>query len=170
VTYGLHEASGSAPSTPQRINLNSGPKTVPGGSTTVVNTTAQKRSSLKSHTTSNVPIVNKSDIIPVIVPRTSLRSSEPVADSRKEVGVAGRTMPFPLQSKATDMRKFPNNRDDMDKPLPSPLTESAASKSSELSGFADKSNFPASVSSTQGISTSFKGLNYARCLETSKYE
>ncbi|XP_022636731.1 katanin p80 WD40 repeat-containing subunit B1 homolog [Vigna radiata var. radiata] len=149
-------SSGSAPSTPQRINLNSGPKTVPGGSTTVVNTTAQKRSSLKSHTTSNVPIVNKSDIIPVIVPRASARSSEPAADSRKEVGVAGRTMPFPLQSKAADMRKFSNNRDDVDKPLPSPLTESAASKSSELTGFADKNNFPASVSSTQDEARSLK--------------
>jgi len=169
VTYGFHEATGSAPSTPQRINLNPGPKTVPGGSTTVLNATAQKRSSLKSHTTSSVPLVNKSDIIPVIVPRTSLRS-EPVADSRKEVGVAGRTMPFPLQSKAADMRKFSNNRDDVDKPLPSPPTESAPSKGSELSSFADRNNFPASVSSTQGISTSLKGLNYARCLETGKYE
>ncbi|KAL9324642.1 hypothetical protein ACSQ67_009499 [Phaseolus vulgaris] len=137
------KSTGSAPSTPQRINLNSGPKTVTGGSTTVLNTTAQKRTSLKSHTTSSVPLVNKSDIIPVIVPRTSLRS-EPVADSRKEVGVAGRTMPFPLQSKAADVRKFSNNRDDVDKPLPSPLTESAASKGNELSSFADRNNFPAS--------------------------
>ncbi|TKY46823.1 inactive purple acid phosphatase 27 [Spatholobus suberectus] len=142
--------TGSAPSTHQRINLNSGPKTVPGGLTTVLNTTTQKRSSLKSHTTSSIPLINKSDIIPVIVPRTSMRS-EPVADSRKEVGIAGRTMPFPLQSKAADMSKFPNNRDDVDKPFPPPppplpVTESAASKGSELSGFADKNNFPASVS------------------------
>ncbi|KAL2645545.1 hypothetical protein AAZV13_05G000600 [Glycine max] len=119
-------STGSAPSTPQRINLNSGPKAVPGGSTTVLNTTAQKRSSLKSHTASSVPLINKSDIIPIIVPRTSMRS-EPVADSRKEVGVSGRTMPFPLQSKAEDIHKFPNNRDDVDKPL-SPVNESAASK------------------------------------------
>ncbi|XP_027358048.1 katanin p80 WD40 repeat-containing subunit B1 homolog isoform X2 [Abrus precatorius] len=148
-------STGSAPSTPQRINLNSGPKTVSGGSTTVVNTTAQKRSSLKSHTTSSVPLLNKSDIIPVIVPRTSIRS-EPVADSRKEVGVAGRTMPFPLQSKAADIRKFPSNRDDVDKPPLSPVTESAASKGSELSGFADKNNFPACVSSTQDEARSQK--------------
>lgn len=134
----------------------------------MLNTTAQKRSSLKSHTASSVPLINKSDIIPVIVPRTSMRS-EPVADSRKEVGVSGRTMPFPSQSKAADVRKFPNNRDDVDKPL-SPVIESAASKGSELSGFADKNNFPASVSSTQGISTSLKSLNYTRLLETGKYE
>ncbi|XP_061337361.1 katanin p80 WD40 repeat-containing subunit B1 homolog KTN80.4-like isoform X2 [Gastrolobium bilobum] len=141
-------STGSAPSTPQRINLNSGPKTVSGGSTAVLNATAQKRSSLKSHATSNIPPINKSEIIPVIVPRTSMRS-EPVADSRKEVGAAGRIMPFSLQSKAADIRKFANNRDDVDKPPFSPVTESAASKGSELSGFADKNNFPASVSSTQ---------------------
>ncbi|KAL2335782.1 hypothetical protein Fmac_016995 [Flemingia macrophylla] len=141
-------STGSAPSTPQRINLNSGSKTVPGCSATVLNATAQKRSALKSHTTSSVPLINKSDIIPVIVPRTSTRS-EPVADSRKEVGVAGRTMPFPLQSKPPDMRKFPNNRDDVDKAYLPPITESIASKGSELSSFADKNNFPASVSSTQ---------------------
>nr|KYP42215.1 Katanin p80 WD40 repeat-containing subunit B1 isogeny 1 [Cajanus cajan] len=155
------KSTGSAPSTPQRINLNSGPKTAPVGSTTVLNTTSQKRSSLKSHTTSSVPLINKSDIIPVIVPRTSTRS-EPVVDSRKEVGVAGRTMPFPLQSKPPNIRKFPNNKDDVDKaPLP-PVTESVASKGSELSSLADKNNFPASVSSTQGIPTSLKGLNHAR--------
>lgn len=144
MTCGLYEATGSAPSTPQRINLNSGPKTVSGGSTAMLNATTQKRST-------------KSDIIPVIVPRTSTRS-EPVADSRKEVGDAGTTMPFSLQSKAVDIRKFPNSRDDVDKPPLSPVTESAASKCSELSGFADKNNFPASVSSIQGIPIPKKGF------------
>ncbi|XP_057447366.1 katanin p80 WD40 repeat-containing subunit B1 homolog KTN80.4 isoform X2 [Lotus japonicus] len=141
-------STGSAPSTPQRIHSNSGPKTVSGGSTTVLNATAPKRSSSKSHTTTNVPLINKSDIMPVIVPRTSMRS-EPVADSRKEVGVAGTTVPFSLQPKALDTRKFPNTRDDVDKLPFSPVTESAASMSSESSGYADKNNFPASVCSTQ---------------------
>jgi katanin p80 WD40 repeat-containing subunit B1 len=157
----LREATGSAPSTPQRINLNSGPKRVSGGSTAMLNTTAQKRSSLKSHTTSSVPVINKSDIIPVIVPRTTSTRPEPVADSRKELGLAGRTMPFSLQSKAADTCKFPNSRDDVDKPAFSSVTESSASKGSELSGFADRNNFPASVSSIQGIHLSMKGLNYA---------
>ncbi|KEH24722.1 putative transcription factor WD40-like family [Medicago truncatula] len=141
-------STGSAPSTPQRINSNSSSKTVSGGSTAVLNSTAQKRSSLKSHTTSSVPLINRSDIIPVIVPRTSTRP-ESVADSRKEVGVAGTTMPLSLQSKAVDIRKFTNNRDDGDKPPFSHVTEFAASKGSELSGFSDKNNLPASVSSTQ---------------------
>ncbi|XP_004489186.1 katanin p80 WD40 repeat-containing subunit B1 homolog KTN80.3 isoform X2 [Cicer arietinum] len=138
-------STGSAPSTPQRINLNSGSRTVSGGSTTVFNPTSQKRSSLKSHTTSNVPLIGKSDIIPIIVPRTSMRS-DPVADSRKDVGVTGNTMPLSMQSKAVDVRKYPNSRDDVDKPPFSPVAEFAASKCSE---FADKNNLPASVSSTQ---------------------
>lgn len=154
----MHEATGSAPSTPQRINPNSGPKTVSGGSTAVHNATAQKRGSLKSQTTSGVPLINKSDTIPVIVPRTTLRS-EPVADSRKEVGVSGTTMPLSLQSKAVDIRKYSNSRDDEDKLPFSLVAESASSKSSESSGFADKNNFPASVSSTQGIPTSKTVLN-----------
>lgn len=134
----------------------------------MLNATAPKRSSSKSHTTTNVPLINKSDIMPVIVPRTSMRS-EPVADSRKEVGVAGTTVPFSLQPKALDTRKFPNTRDDVDKLPFSPVTESAASMSSESSGYADKNNFPASVCSTQGIPTSKKGLKYATCLGTGKY-
>lgn len=75
-----------------------------------------------------------------------------MADSRKEVGVAGTTatMPISLQSKSADIRKFTNSRDDVDKPPFSSVTEFAASKCSELSGFADKNNLPASVSSTQG--------------------
>jgi katanin p80 WD40 repeat-containing subunit B1 len=145
----LNEATGSAPSTPQRVNSNSGSKTVSGGSTAVLNATTQKRSSLKSHTTSSVSLINKSDIIPVIVPRTSTRS-EPVADFRKEVGVAGTSMPLSLQSRAVDIRKFTNSRDDVDKPPFSSVTEFATSKCSELSGFTDKNNLPASVSSTQG--------------------
>ncbi|KAL1356329.1 hypothetical protein HN51_008336 [Arachis hypogaea] len=141
-------STGSAPSTPQRINLNSGPKSAASGGSTAVINAAQKRSSLKSHITSNVPLINKPDIIPVIVPRTSVRP-ELIVDSRKEAGIVERTMPFSLQSKAADIRKSPNNRDDVDKLRLSPVTESAASKGSELSGFEDKNNFPVVVNSTQ---------------------
>lgn len=157
--YGLFEATGSAPSTPQRISLNSGPKTVSGSLTTVPIATAQKRSSLRSHSTSNVPIINKSDIIPVVVPRSSGRS-EPVAEPRKEDGVFGRMMPLSLQSKAADLHNFPI-RDEVDKPHIPPVSESAASMGGQLSTVADKNFFPTAVSSTQGIPNSEKALNYA---------
>lgn len=158
----LVEAIGSTPSTPQRINLNSAPKAASGGSMAGPNATAQKRGSLKSHTSSNVPVMNKSDIIPVIVPRTSIRS-EPGVESRKEVGVAGRLMSLSLQSRAADIHKFPN-RDEMDKPPISPLSESASSKDGELGALADKNDCPTTVASIQGMPTSEKSLNYTRCL------
>ncbi|KAF7809559.1 katanin p80 WD40 repeat-containing subunit B1-like protein [Senna tora] len=139
-------STGSAPSTPQRINLNSGPKTVSGSLPAVPNATVQKRT-LKSHSMSNVPVINKSDIIPVIVPRSSGRS-EPVAESRKEGGVSGRMMPFSLQSKAADLRNIPN-RDEVDKPHISSVSEPAASVGGQLSTSAEKNYFPAAISSTQ---------------------
>lgn len=151
--FGLLEATGSAPSTPQKISLNSGPKTVSGGLTAVPNATAQKRSSLRSHSMSSVSVNNKSDVIPVIVPRSNSGRSEPVAESRKEVGVSGRMMPFSLQSKAADLRNF-GNRDEVDKPHISPVSESPASIGGQLSTVAEKNYFPAAISSTQGIPNS----------------
>ncbi|CAL0318507.1 unnamed protein product [Lupinus luteus] len=130
---------GTTPSTPQRINLNSAPKAASGGSVAGPNAAAQKRASLRSHTSSIVvPAINKADIIPVIVPRTSI-GSEPGVESRKEVGVAGRLMSFPLQSRAEDLHKF-SNKDEVDKPLFSP-SESASPQDSE--------NFPTDVTSSQ---------------------
>ncbi|KAI4358074.1 hypothetical protein L6164_001978 [Bauhinia variegata] len=162
-------STGSVPSTPQRVNLNSGPKTVSGGSTAVLSSTAQKRSSLKSQSTSSAPIINKSDIVPVIVPRTSARS-EVAAESRKEVGVAGRTMPLALQSKTADLRKFSHSRDEMDKPPISPVSESTASKGGEITTFVEKNIFPTAVSTIQGIPPSEKGLKDARISGTGKHE
>ncbi|KAI9083938.1 hypothetical protein K1719_034196 [Acacia pycnantha] len=148
VKEGKHLAStGSAPGTPQRISLNSGSKTVSGSLANVSNTIAQKRSSLKSHSTSNVSNINKSDIMPVIVPRSSGRS-EPVAEPRKEVGISGRMMQFSLQSKAADLHNL-SNRDEVDKPHIAPVSESATSMGGQLSTVADKKFFHPAVSLTQ---------------------
>lgn len=131
--------------------MNSGSKPV-SGLANVSNTIAQKRSSLKSHSASNVANINKSDIIPVIVPRSSGRS-EPVAEPRKESGISGRMMQFSLQSKAADAHNL-SNRDEVDKPQIAPVSESAPSMGGQLSTVADKKIFPPSVSLTQGISNS----------------
>ncbi|XP_054809514.1 katanin p80 WD40 repeat-containing subunit B1 homolog KTN80.3-like isoform X2 [Prosopis cineraria] len=156
VKEGKHLAStGSAPSTPQRISLNSSSKTVSGSLANVPNTITQKRSSLKSHSTSNIPNINKSDIIPVIVPRSSGRS-EPVAEPRKEVGISGRMMQFSLQSKAADLHNL-SNRDEVDKLHIAPLSESAASTGGQLSTVADKKTFPPAVSLTQDETRGQKG-------------
>lgn len=141
------EAAGSVPGTPQRVNLNMGSKT------SVVNSTAvvSKRTSTRVNTASNVPILNKSDIVPVIVPRTNTRFEQAV-ESRKDIDVIGRTMPFSLQSKATDSRKFQNSGDEVDQPTVSVLCENIGSKATEVSCVADRNTFAAVKGSIQGVS------------------
>lgn len=151
----LAEATGNAAGTPQRINVNSSQKAVPTSSVGLPSTTALKRNSAKSHSVANVPTFSKPDVIPVIVPRTSIRS-DLAAESRKEVGVAGRTIPLPLQSKATDFRRFPSSREDVDKPTVSVISEPTSSKANEFSGVAVRSFFHATASSTHGITNATK--------------
>ncbi|XP_038893154.1 katanin p80 WD40 repeat-containing subunit B1 homolog KTN80.4-like isoform X1 [Benincasa hispida] len=86
-------STGNGPSTPQKINLNAGPKTNPVSSVTVPSAVVPKRNSVKATSTFSNPIFNKSDVIPVIVPRTSSRHEQD--DSRKEFDVAGRAVPVP---------------------------------------------------------------------------
>ncbi|XP_062159219.1 katanin p80 WD40 repeat-containing subunit B1 homolog KTN80.4 isoform X2 [Alnus glutinosa] len=162
-------STGSVPGTPQRIGLNASPKTIPASSMAVPSGTAPKRSSAKAQSSSGVPILNKLDVIPVIVPRTNTRS-EQAAESRKEVGIAGRTMPFSLQSKATDFRKFSNSRDEVDKPIVSALPEFTGSKAAELSSGADRNIFPAVKSSIQGLSAAEKSMKDDRFIGSGKHE
>lgn len=162
------EATGNAPGTPQKINVNSSPKAIPASSVALPSTTALKRNSAKSHSTANVPTYNKSDIIPVIVPRTSIRS-DLASESRKEVGVAGRTMPLSLQSKATDFRRFPNSREEVDKPTISVVSEPTptSSKATEFSSVVERNFFPAAGSLAHGIATTMKD---ERCISSGKQE
>ncbi|GKU90969.1 hypothetical protein SLEP1_g4901 [Rubroshorea leprosula] len=82
------KATGNVPGTPQKVNLNTAPKTMVPGSTVISNTTASKRNSSRANSAVNVPIFNKADVIPVIVPRTDTRL-EQAAESRREVGIVG---------------------------------------------------------------------------------
>jgi hypothetical protein len=163
------EATGSVPSTPQRISFNASPKTIPASSMAVPSGTAPKRNYTKAHSTVNVPVINKLDVIPVIVPRTNMRS-EQAADSRKELGLAARTMPFSLQSKATDFRKLSNIRDEVDKQIVSVLPEFTGSKAAELSSASDRNIFPAAKSLTQGVSAEEKSMKDDRFIGSSKHE
>ncbi|PON36542.1 Katanin p80 subunit B [Parasponia andersonii] len=156
-------STGNVPITPQRISLSSSPKTIPPSSTAISSATAMKRTSAKAHSTSNVSTFNKSEVIPVIVPRTDM-----AAESKKEVGLAGRTMPFSLQSKANEFRRFPAVREEVDKPNVSVLTESTATKGAEFS-VAERSNFPRVTSSTQGISSE-KNAKDDRGIGSGKHE
>ncbi|RVW51236.1 Katanin p80 WD40 repeat-containing subunit B1-like [Vitis vinifera] len=162
--YILAEATGSVPGTPQRVNLNTGPKT-----TLASSTTAPKRISAKAHSTANVSAFNKSDVIPVIVPRTNVRLDQ-AAESRKEVGVSGRTIPFSLQSRTSDFRKSPNRRDELERPTVSVPSENAGSKATDLSTVADRNIFPAVKCSTPGISAAERNVKDDRCIGSGRQE
>nr|XP_009418645.1 PREDICTED: katanin p80 WD40 repeat-containing subunit B1 homolog isoform X1 [Musa acuminata subsp. malaccensis] len=99
------------PGTPQRIATSVGQKATTITTAPVV--TSVKRSSSKAQATTNLPTINKSEIIPVVVPRTSPRF-ELSSDSTKSTGV-GRTVPYDIQSKFANFQKVSNIRDDSDK-------------------------------------------------------
>ena len=161
------EASGNLPSTPQRISLNSSPKKTVPSSTAVSSTISTKRNSVKAHPTANVTNFNKSEVIPVIVPRNSI-GPDSTAEPKKEVGIVGRTMPLSLQSKANEFRRFPSVREDVDKPTVSVQTESAVSKGAEFS-VSERNIFPRVTSSIQ-VMSSEKSTKDERFLPTAKHE
>ncbi|KAJ6790587.1 katanin p80 WD40 repeat-containing subunit B1-like protein [Iris pallida] len=125
-------STGSAPGTPQRIGISPGPKVNTVNSASQSSSTTLKRSSSKSHGSANPQTFNKSDVVPVIVPRTnnpqtSIKSevapvivprtssrAELTSESRRE-NAGGRTVPYNAQSKLTDFRKYSTMRTDSDR-------------------------------------------------------
>lgn len=167
--YVWAEATGSLPGTPQRVTLNTGPKTTLTSSTTAPNSAAPKRISSKTHSTANVSVFNKSDVIPVIVPRTNVRLDQ-ATESRKEVGASGRTISFSSQSRASDFRKSPNRRDELERSTVAVPSENAGSKAMDLSTVADRNVFPAVKSSIQGISAAERNVKDERCIGSGRQE
>lgn len=141
-------SAGSAPGTPQRVSSNTGPKTTPITSVSVPGATALKRNTAKLHSTANASFFNASDAITVVVPRSNGRL-EQAAELRKESGV-GKMMPLPLQTKASEIRKFVNVRDDLERPIPPDHPEADGFKVTEFSGAANRDIFPAVESSAAG--------------------
>lgn len=133
------------------------------------NAAAPKRNPIKAQLAVNAPIFNKADIVPVIVPRTNMRP-ESVAESRKDIGIAGRTMPFSLQSKTSDYRKFPSGRDDVDQSTISIPSESPSSKSTELSTIADRNTIPIVKGSLHGLSTVERNIKDDRPIGSGKQD
>ncbi|KAK6253150.1 hypothetical protein QUC31_014870 [Theobroma cacao] len=91
-------STGNVPGTPQRVNLNIASKTTQPNSVTVPSVAAPKRNSTRATSAVNVPIFNKSDVIPVIVPRNDTRL-EQAAEARKEVGISGRSLEQAAESR-----------------------------------------------------------------------
>lgn len=156
-------STGSVPGTPQKVNLSTGPKTNLAGSASLPSVAALKKNPSKSASAANVPILSKSDFIPVIVPRTNSRF-EPAAESRKEFGIAGRTMPFSLQSKISDLRKVQNSRDEIDRQSNSVLPETTGTQATELSSIVERNNFPAVKGSIQGMSAAERNMKDDKCI------
>ncbi|KAM7271866.1 hypothetical protein ACFE04_031080 [Oxalis oulophora] len=130
--------TGSVPAgTPQELNMNTGQNTFLANSVVVPNPTTSKSNSTKVNSTANTTMLNKSSIMPVIVPRTDARLQQ-LTESRKEVSLAERTMPFSLQSRTANFRKFASDRDDVDRPQ----SESLDSKEPESSNVGDRNVFP----------------------------
>ncbi|XP_052205024.1 katanin p80 WD40 repeat-containing subunit B1 homolog KTN80.4 isoform X2 [Diospyros lotus] len=133
-------STGNIPGTPQRVISNTGPKTTSINSVSVPGATALKRNSTKVHSTSNTSFFNRSDVIPVVVPRNNGRL-EQAAESRKE-GVSERTMPLSLQSKTSDFPKFLNVRNDVETPVATLHSEGDGFKASESDVVADRNVIP----------------------------
>ncbi|XVF44636.1 hypothetical protein PTKIN_Ptkin02bG0139800 [Pterospermum kingtungense] len=91
-------STGNLAGTPQRFNLNTAPKTNQPSSVTIASIAAQKRSSTRANSSVSVPNFNKSDVVPVIVPRSDMRL-EQAGESRKEVGTSGRSLEQAAESR-----------------------------------------------------------------------
>ncbi|KAI3453236.1 hypothetical protein Pfo_009899 [Paulownia fortunei] len=138
----------STPSTPQRSNFSSVPKTTQINSSAVANATNPKRQAAKVQSTTSISVFNRSDVIPVVVPRNNPRL-EQAAESRKE-DVPVKTVPPPLQSKTSDLRKFINARDDSERLNFSTQSDNELAKAMDLSG-SDRSMGTSVKSSLSGV-------------------
>ncbi|ONK64030.1 uncharacterized protein A4U43_C07F21380 [Asparagus officinalis] len=136
-------STGSAPNTPQRT----GPKVTAVNPAAQPGNTVLKRNSSKYHGTANPPSFNKSDVVPVIVPRTNTRM-EMASDSRRDV-TAGRTIPYNVHSKLSDLRKL-SNASDLDRSSISGQSGFLGNKNTEQ----NEDMEPNFVSATNGVNRS----------------
>ncbi|KAF5188533.1 Katanin p80 wd40 repeat-containing subunit b1-like protein [Thalictrum thalictroides] len=132
----------SVPGTPQRVGSTTGPKSTTASSVANRSAATLKRSSSKSNAATNLNVFSKSDVVPVIVPRTSSRV-EQAAEIRKELGASGRTTSFSMHQKANDFPKLPG-RDDSERSNVTLQSRIMGCKTTELSEMADQ-NFMSSV-------------------------
>ncbi|CAA2963407.1 katanin p80 WD40 repeat-containing subunit B1 homolog isoform X1 [Olea europaea subsp. europaea] len=138
-----------APATPQRGNLSVVPRTTQVNSMAVSNVTAPKRHPVKVQSTPNISVFNRSEVIPVLVPRNNPRM-EQAAEQRKG-GAPLRTLPLSMQSKTSDDRKFSSVRDDLERSTISSLSESQDPKAIDSSEVSDRSAFTEVRSSIIGV-------------------
>ncbi|OVA10761.1 WD40 repeat [Macleaya cordata] len=149
-------STGSVPGTPQRVALNTGPKSVTTHSAAIM-----KRTAVKAQSSPSIQIFTK-DVMPVIVPRTSARL-EQAADSRKEVSASGRATPFSMHSKVS------NSREESERPNSSVESGTVGYKTTEFSEATDQ-NFTSAVEGLNPeIPVTVRKLMDARCIGPGKH-
>ncbi|XP_023636011.1 katanin p80 WD40 repeat-containing subunit B1 homolog isoform X2 [Capsella rubella] len=133
-------STGSISDSPRRVTLTSAPKIASGVSTVVPTAAASKRNFGKANPKANPPVVNKEDYFQVIVPRAD-PIIEQASESRAELDIIGRTMPYSLQSKAADSRRLLSSRNEPDLPTSS-LLERSQSQPIEPNTLQDGNTYP----------------------------
>ncbi|CAH2044180.1 unnamed protein product [Thlaspi arvense] len=151
-------STGSVPSTPHRVSLTSVSKAASGVSTAVSNAAPSRRSFTKANPKAN-PVNKTSDFVAVIVPREDPRI-EQATESRAELDIIARTMPYSLQ--AADSRRSPSSRNNPDLPNASVL-ETSESQPVEPSNIPGGNTFPGSKGGMRGAAErSINDFRYKR--------
>lgn len=161
-------STGNVPGTPQRINLNVGQRATSVNSVAVPNMTSLKRNSVKVQSSTNSSAFNRSEVVPVIVPRNIIKL-EQSAESRKE-GVAAHVPPQSLQLKTSDLRKFSNATGDPGRPTYSTESDIDVPKPAELIGIPERNIFPAIKNSAIGIAAPERNMKDDRHFPSLKLE
>ncbi|XP_042507277.1 katanin p80 WD40 repeat-containing subunit B1 homolog KTN80.4-like isoform X2 [Macadamia integrifolia] len=155
-------STGSIPVTLQRVSVSSGPKTTMSSAVVAPSAATLKRGVAKSHSTANHTVFNKSDVLPIIVPRNNVRL-EQASDSRKEITAAGRTSPFSMQARVSDFQKLSNIRDDQEKSNVPVHSGSMGYRTTELNEVTDQNFLPTVESLNPEISTQERNVMDAGC-------
>ncbi|CAN4105469.1 unnamed protein product [Withania somnifera] len=158
----------NAPGTPQRTNLSFSSKAPPINTTAVPYTIGLKRSSAKAQSAANFSAVNRSEVIPVIVPRSNDRM-EQASEPRKE-GSATRVMQLSLQTKVSDFRQFPTLKEDLGRSNAVSQADIEVPKAIEFSSIADKNNFPSVKCSILGAAATERNVKDDKNLVSTKPE
>ncbi|XP_023636299.1 katanin p80 WD40 repeat-containing subunit B1 homolog isoform X1 [Capsella rubella] len=130
-------STGSLPSTPHRVSATNVSKATSGVSTAVSNAATSRRNFMKANPKAN-PVNKAADFAPVIVPRADPRI-EQATESRAELDIIARTMPYSLQ--AADSRRSPSSRNNPDPPNTSVL-EMSESQPVEPNNILDGGTLP----------------------------
>lgn len=154
----LFEATGSLPGTPHRVSSTNVSKATSGVSTAVSNAATSRRNFTKANPKAN-PVNKAADFVPVIVPRADPRI-EQVTESRAELDIIARTMPYSLQ--AADSRRSPSSRNNPDLPNASVL-EMSESQPVEQNNILDGGTLPGGKGGMRGAAErSINDFRYKR--------